>query len=59
MLREYLPKLGYKEHKTKLAIVDFLKQKGIDYKKVPVPDYILKEIKEKYPNNWKEYKDKY
>ncbi len=59
MLREDLPELGSKEHKTKMAIVDFLKQKGIDYKQVPIPDYTLKEIKETYPKTWEEYKDNY
>ena len=59
MLREYLPELGSKEHQTKMAIVDFLLQKGIDYRQVPIPDYTLKEIKEAYPNTWKEYKDEY
>jgi ankyrin repeat protein len=59
MLREYLPPLDSKEHKIKMQIVDFLLQKNIDYKKIPVPDYTLKEIKETYPDNWEEYVEKY
>lgn len=59
MLREYLPELDSKEHKTKMKIVSFLIQKGIDYNKVPIPEYTLKEIKERYPKTWKEYKEKY
>jgi uncharacterized protein len=43
----------------KLAINEFLKQKGIDYKKVPIPDFILEKIKRDYPNNWKEYIEQY
>ena len=34
MLREFTPELNSKKHKNKLAIIEFLKQKGIDYKKV-------------------------
>jgi ankyrin repeat protein len=58
-LRDYIPELNSKEHKTKMEIVKFLKQKGIDYRSVPIPENTLKEIKETYPNNWKEYIEKY
>ena len=59
MLREITPELNSKQHKQKLAIVEFLKQKGIDYKKVPVPDFILEKIKRDYPNKWKKYIELY
>jgi hypothetical protein len=59
MLREDLPELHSEEHQTKMAIVDFLIKKGIDYKKIPIPDYTLKEIKETYPETWEEYRDHY
>lgn len=59
MLREFTPELNSKKHKEKLAIIEFLKQKGIDYKKVAIPDFILEKIKRDYPNNWKEYIEEY
>ena len=58
-LRSKLLPLDSEEYKQKMAIVDFLKEKGIDYRKVPIPDYITKSVKEEYPSNWKEYLDKY
>lgn len=59
ILREFTPELNSKKHKEKLAIIEFLKQKGIDYKKVPIPDFIFEQIKKDYPNNWKEYIEQY
>ncbi|PZU82739.1 MAG: hypothetical protein DI529_13745 [Chryseobacterium sp.] len=43
------------DFKIKKKIINFLKQKGLDYNKEPIPDYILKDIKRKYPNDWEEY----
>jgi hypothetical protein len=31
----------------------------MDYKKTPIPDYVIKDAKEEYHNQWKEYLDKY
>ena len=59
ILREFTPELNSKKHKEKLAIIEFLKQKGIDYKKVAIPDFILEKIKRDYPNNWKDYIEQY
>jgi ankyrin repeat protein len=59
ILREFTPKLGSKKHLKKRAIIQLLKQKGIDYQKVPIPDFVLERIKKKYPNGWKEYIEKY
>lgn len=58
-LRDVLFPLASKEHQQKMAIVEFLKQKGIDYRKLPIPDYVVTEAKETYPKNWKEYLGKY
>lgn len=58
-LRKVIVDLNSEQHKTKIKVVQFLKHKGLDYKKEPVPDYIEKEIKKKYPNDWKEYLSKY
>jgi len=59
ILREFTPELNSKKHREKLAIVEFLKQKGIDYKAVPIPDFVLEKIKRDYPKNWKEYIEQY
>jgi uncharacterized protein len=59
LLRECLLPLDSKEYQQKMQIVDFLKQHGIDYRKVPIPDFVVKEAKETYPNNWQEYLEKY
>lgn len=59
LLREHLLPLDSKEYQQKMKVVEFLKQKGIDYKKVPIPDFVVKEAKETYPKNWKEYLEKY
>lgn len=59
VLREDFFKLNSKNHKSKMKIVDFIESKGIDYHNAPIPEYIMKKTKEKYPGNWKEYLDKY
>jgi ankyrin repeat protein len=58
-LQNMLPELNSDEHKTKMLIVDFLKDRGVIYKRVPVPEYVLKQVKDRYPNNWQEYLEKY
>ena len=59
MLREEHLPLDSKDYLYKMQIVDFLKRKGIDYKKTPIPDYIIKDAQRDYPNNWQEYLEKY
>lgn len=59
VLREAFLDLDTDEYKYKMKIVDFLKSKGIDYRAVPIPEYIKKKAQENYPNNWKEYLEKY
>ena len=58
-LRKSMLDLQSLEYQKKLAVIAFLKSKGLDYYKEPIPDYILKEIKKKYPKNWEEYARKY
>lgn len=59
VLREAFLDFDTDEYKYKMKIVDFLKSKGIDYRAIPIPDYVKKKAQEEYPNNWKEYLDKY
>lgn len=58
-LRKCTIDLNSEQYKSKLEVIKFLKEKGLDYSKEPIPDYILTKIKEKYPNNWKNYVSKY
>lgn len=59
LLKEHLLPLDSKEYLQKMEVVEFLKQKGVDYRKIPIPDFVVKEAKETYPKNWKEYLEKY
>ncbi len=58
-LRERMFPLGSRLHETKMEIVDFLSLKGIDYKKAPIPEFVIKKAKEQFPNGWQEYLAKY
>ena len=59
VLREDFFDLDSKEYEEKQEIVTFLRGKGIEYKQVPIPEYIKKRAQENYPDNWKEYLEKY
>jgi len=59
VLREDLLSLDSEKYKLKMQIVAFLKDKGIDYRALPIPDYVMEEAKELYPKTWKEYLEKY
>jgi len=58
-LRFKLHPLESKEYKQKMEIVEFLLLKGIDYRKLPIPEYAIVEAKKTYPNTWKDYLNKY
>ena len=58
-LRQCLIDLDSEQYNYKLKVIEFLKGKRLDYSKEPVPDYVLMKIKKQYPNNWKEYLEKY
>ena len=51
--------LDSKKYQDKMKVVEFLKQKGIDYRKLPVPKKIMEDAKLLYPNNWQDYLEKY
>jgi ankyrin repeat protein len=59
VLREHLFPLGSEEHNAKMEVVTFLKTKNVDYRKTPIPDFVMKNAKEEYPGNWQEYLEKY
>lgn len=58
-LRKCIIDLKSEQYKSKLEVKKFLKEKGLDYNKEPIPDYILSKIKQKYPNEWEDYIKKY
>lgn len=58
-LRTVIIDLNSEQYKAKIKAIQFLKNKGLDYKKEPIPDYIEKDIKNQYPNDWEEYLSKY
>jgi ankyrin repeat protein len=47
--------LNTEKHHKKMKVVKFLKTKGLDYSKSPVPNWVVKWAQKEYPNNWKEY----
>ena len=59
ILRKIDLPLDSEEYKFKLKIIDFLKEKGLDYSKEPIPDFMIKRIKRLYLNDWQEYMQKY
>jgi ankyrin repeat protein len=58
-LRKSLIELNSKQYKYKMEAINFLKKRGLNYASEPVPDYILRDIKNQHPNDWKEYLNKY
>lgn len=58
-LRKCVIDLKSEQYKSKFDVIQFLKEKGLDYSKEPIPDYILEKIKKKYPKDWENYIKKY
>ncbi len=58
-LRFYMPELYSDDYKHKMEIISFLRSKGIEYKDVPIPEYVISKAKKDYPNSWQEYLEKY
>jgi len=54
-LRSFIFPLNSKEYQTKLKVIDFLKDKGLDYNKTEIPNKTLKKIQNRYPDTWEEY----
>ncbi len=59
VLREDFFLLNSPEYMQKMKVVEFLKNKGIDYWSAPVPDFIKKKAQEQYPDTWVDYLKKY
>ncbi|MCK8141818.1 ankyrin repeat domain-containing protein [Flavobacterium sp. I-SCBP12n] len=58
-LRTVVVDLSSDQYKAKTKAIQFLKKKGLDYDKEPIPDYIIEKVKKKYPKDWKDYIKKY
>ncbi len=58
-LRRSIIELNSEQYKYKIKIIKFLEEKGLDYRNEPIPDFIVKEIKSKYPDNWQNYIENY
>lgn len=58
-LRYRVHPLGSDEYKQKMKVVEFLREKGIDYKKTKIPTDVLTQIKKEYPDTWEDYIQKY
>jgi ankyrin repeat protein len=54
-LRKCIFDLNSKEYSDKQEVINFLKVEGLDYSKEPIPDYILMNIKEQYPEDWENF----
>ncbi len=59
LLRKSTFPLDSKKHKQKMEVVKFLKKRGWDYQKSPIPDYIIERAKKEYPDCWQEYLENY
>lgn len=54
-LRSSPIKLYSNQHKHKMDIVSFLRERNLDYYREPVPEFVVNDIKELYPNDWRDY----
>ena len=54
-LRYVMVPLDSREYKYKLRVIDFLREKGLDYHETEIPEHAIKLIKDKYPDTWEEY----
>ena len=58
-MKRYPVPLESPQYQYKLKVIEFLKTKGLDYTKEPIPEETLENIKRTYPDNWEEYLNKY
>lgn len=54
-LRRKIPKIDSREFEYKMKVIDFLKERGLDYTSTPIDEHTLKRIKRLYPDTWQEY----
>ena len=54
-LRYVTVPLDSREYGYKLKVIDFLRERGLDYYETEIPEHAIKLIKDKYPDTWEEY----
>lgn len=59
LLRKSTFPLDSRKYKQKMEVVKFLAERGWDYWKAPIPDYIIEKAKKEYPDSWQEYLENY
>jgi hypothetical protein len=59
LLRSSIIDLDSEQYKKKMELVAFLKSKGLDYEKEPIPEGTIEYIKNMFPDNWIEYVKRY
>jgi uncharacterized protein len=59
LLRSSIIDLDSEQYKKKMEVIAFLKTKGLDYYKEPIPEGTIEYMKNMFPNNWQEYVKKY
>lgn len=59
LLRCAIIDLDSEQYKKKMEVVAFLKSKGLDYYKEPIPEGTIEQMKNMYPDNWQEYVKRY
>jgi uncharacterized protein len=59
ILRCSIIDLDSEQYKKKKEIIAFLKKKGLDYDKEPIPEGTVEYMKNMFPDNWQEYVKRY
>jgi hypothetical protein len=59
LLRNWIYDLDSEEYKTKMAIVEEFERQGQDYRSSYIPESTIRRIKKLFPDNWKDYLEKY
>lgn len=54
-LRYVIVPLDSREYEFKLKVIEFLKERGIDYYQTEIPQHAVKLIKDKFPDSWEDY----
>jgi len=58
-LRRKIVDIDSREYQFKRQVISFLKNRGLDYDKEPIPEFIMRDIMRRYPEKWKEYAKSY
>jgi len=59
ILRCSIIDLDSEQYKKKMEVIAFLKTKGLDYDKEPIPEGTIEYMKNMFPDNWQEYVKRY